>query len=914
MPAPPYPTCTNGQARPWGLGEHDGALYLGVVCSGEDGGTAANLSAEVLRFSGGAWTTALGPFALDYPKGCSTTWTDTPQGCGWNPWLDSWVPTTFAPKYTTTAPPGSQEARISYPSPLVSDITFDDDGSMVLGLLDRTGNQFGINNRAPDPTNTTQLFTDDIGGDLLRAAPPTTPGGAYTLESAGSVALGASLGGGTLTGSANNQGPGGGEFYNEENLSCCHEETSQGAMALVSGTGEVAVNVMSPINIHSGGTKWFSDTNGTASRAYELMPANTNPSAFGKATSLGDLQALCEQAPIEVGNRVWRDDNGNGIQDAGEPPLAGVTVQLVSDNEVLTSVVTATDGTYYFSSANGTSTPSQAYNVAIAPDTQYTLRIPNAGGAAQQAPLAGTAVTVTDNVSSPGGSDVSDSDGALDGTNDDINFSTGPPGANDHTHDFGFVPLYSLGNRVFVDVDNNGTDDDGAGGSPGSSVGLAGVTVRLYTDANDDNVPDGPAIATTTTDAGGFYLFTGLPPNQYIVDITGLPAGFVSSTGVNGSATGPFEGPAIASPDNNVDNVDDGTTVAPGVIRSRYITLGDEAEPTGENPPGLEDATPDARANMTLDFGVFQPARLGDYVWNDVNLNGIQDEPPASGTNGATVTLFSPGPDGQACTGDDVQIAQTTTADATPGNPGFYLFDNLTPGSYVVRFTGLPAGALITTPNQGGDDARDSDAATATGSAPIVTLQAGDDNRTIDAGWHAPLGSLGDFVWHDDNNNGIQDSGETPVPGVTVTLYDSGGNVLATTTTDGNGLYLFTDLPAGDYQVGFSNLPAGFTPAKQSQGTDRELDSDADQTTLRTGTVSLGVGQNRRDIDLGIVPPPTVEATTVVPTTTTTAFVSSGRLPATGSDTNQLLNVALFFVLVGGLTVFVAQVRRRAPR
>jgi uncharacterized surface anchored protein len=169
-------------------------------------------------------------------------------------------------------------------------------------------------------------------------------------------------------------------------------------------------------------------------------------------------------------------------------------------------------------------------------------------------------------------------------------------------------------------------------------------------------------------------------------------------------------------------------------------------------------------------------------------------------------------------------------------------------------------------------------------------------------------------VWHDDNNNGIQDVGETPVPGVTVTLYNSAGQVLATTTTDSSGKYLFTDLPAADYQVGFSNLPAGFTPAKQSQGSDRELDSDADQTTLRTGTVTLGVAQNRRDIDLGIVPPPQVEATTVVPTTTTTVVVSAGNLPATGSDTNQLVNVALLLVLVGGLTVYVAQVRRRAQR
>ena len=56
---------------------------------------------------------------------------------------------------------------------VVSDITFDDDGSMVLGLLDRTGNQFGINNRAPDPApdpRNTQLFTKIIE-DFVRRYP-----------------------------------------------------------------------------------------------------------------------------------------------------------------------------------------------------------------------------------------------------------------------------------------------------------------------------------------------------------------------------------------------------------------------------------------------------------------------------------------------------------------------------------------------------------------------------------------------------------------------------------------------------------------------------------------------------------------------------------------------------------------------
>ncbi|MBP7533650.1 MAG: DUF11 domain-containing protein, partial [Chitinophagales bacterium] len=43
--------------------------------------------------------------------------------------------------------------------------------------------------------------------------------------------------------------------------------------------------------------------------------------------------------------------------------------------------------------------------------------------------------------------------------------------------------------------------------------------------------------------------------------------------------------------------------------------------------------------------------------------------------------------------------------------------------------------------------------------------------------------SLGNYVWYDTNNDGIQDATETGVDGVTVTLYDGNGDVVATTTT-----------------------------------------------------------------------------------------------------------------------------------
>ncbi len=63
--------------------------------------------------------------------------------------------------------------------------------------------------------------------------------------------------------------------------------------------------------------------------------------------------------------------------------------------------------------------------------------------------------------------------------------------------------------------------------------------------------------------------------------------------------------------------------------------------------------------------------------------------------------------------------------------------------------------------------------------------------------------SLGDYVWVDTDGNGIQNETGTGVGGVEVDLYkhrgDSTGEFVATTTTDGDGYYLFSDLVAGEY-------------------------------------------------------------------------------------------------------------------
>ena len=83
-----------------------------------------------------------------------------------------------------------------------------------------------------------------------------------------------------------------------------------------------------------------------------------------------------------------------------------------------------------------------------------------------------------------------------------------------------------------------------------------------------------------------------------------------------------------------------------------------------------------------------------------------------------------------------------------------------------------------------------------------------EDKATIFSDYVADIGN---YVWHDVNQNGIQDTGEPPLPSVTVSLFDANTNsLIATQLTDTNGEYYFRDLPSGDYFLTFdiSNIAA----------------------------------------------------------------------------------------------------------
>ncbi len=142
----------------------------------------------------------------------------------------------------------------------------------------------------------------------------------------------------------------------------------------------------------------------------------------------------------------------------------------------------------------------------------------------------------------------------------------------------------------------------------------------------------------------------------------------------------------------------------------------------------------DAGESVVCTVYNLQLASVGDFVWNDLNANGIQNagEP---GLGGVTVRLYqlpaNPEPPTAAGTGDVLIGTQTTNG------AGNYLFSNLPPGAYYLLFA-TPAGKFISPQEVGADRTIDSDI-DATGRTANFTLSPGARDLTRDAGfWSQP--------------------------------------------------------------------------------------------------------------------------------------------------------------------------------
>jgi hypothetical protein len=149
----------------------------------------------------------------------------------------------------------------------------------------------------------------------------------------------------------------------------------------------------------------------------------------------------------------------------------------------------------------------------------------------------------------------------------------------------------------------------------------------------------------------------------------------------------------------------------------------DEFDTSGGSPLTGHTAFAQCSASVAYTYEP-NPATLGDKVWLDANKNGVQDS-DESGVNDVTVRLYREG--------ESTALETTTTSGG-----GLYLFEELDAGDYVVEFSNLPSGYQFTSKNAGSDTGADSDADASTGKTTTITLAAGDDDRTWDAGIYQP--------------------------------------------------------------------------------------------------------------------------------------------------------------------------------
>lgn len=366
----PEPGCAGGTFRPFAVKVHAGRVYVGGVCDAAQSGRATDLRAIVYAFDPGAQSfNEVVNIRLDYPRGVLDYGVS-----GWQAWTDDYRQATVpqAPNW------------LIRPQPMLADIEFDTDGAMILGLMDRLGHQTADGNYVrPAGSRQLQQYRGLSGGDVLRVAYRAngTSSGHFELE------RNARADGHTTEGRGTEQGPAGGEFYFDDAFRgggrTWHQETATGGLALLPDRNEVLVATREPLTDQytTGGVRWFSNETGQATAGYAVFPGGEKAGYVWKANPVGDVEVLAETPPTEVGDRVWLDRNQNGLQDADEPGLGGLTVGLYRNGKALTTARTDADGYYHFDEValkTGLKAHAAGYEIRVAlrQDTHGPLRLP----------------------------------------------------------------------------------------------------------------------------------------------------------------------------------------------------------------------------------------------------------------------------------------------------------------------------------------------------------------------------------------------------------------------------------------------------------------------------------------------------------------------------------------------------------
>lgn len=789
-----YPLGLADGERPWALTVHDGTVYVGVTQTGLGTTTAdydrpianVKLTASVLSAPestlspASTWTRVLDDADLSYDRS-SPAW-KAPDDCGtnnqhcqWNAWTDTWNNSTFAV---------TEAGAIAYPEPMLSDLSFDTDGYLSLGFTDRLSLQTGINNYSTTSTSTT--YQTYAGGDILISSP--NPDGSYTLESDGTVGTRTSAHSAT-----EDKGPGGKEFYEDSNdvapaAGAIHNETATGGLASLAGVDDVVSTVYDALSdVNTNGLKWISTKDGLPDKGFNAQGADTNSTsgAFRKAGGLGDVELLAEIAPIQIGNRVWFDADQDGVQDADEPSVPGVTVNLLdSDGNVIGTRVTDANGDYEFSSndadLDGKFTPNGGdYTVQFVTPTSGSV---NLGGALGAVPWSDMSFTKQ----GAGSDDAVDSDvGTSGATKGEVSYTAGSPGENDSDIDAGLEAnaAFSVEKKISSSggvspagstytVDVTATDfrnapltlaDPTLTLTPDTPTGAISVPVGTTVQLNEENSADYDGVTITNAngdDVSGGFKVAGTNATANLITVTNTlkkPGTFSVTKSLSGDGEGLVSGSQTFTPEYSTDGgttwtalgaiTAGGTATSPSLAAGTQVRLG-ELKPSvtagftwgtpvwtigGTSTSGTASADPTIVAGPTITIG------------DGTNVTVALKNPTTIDRGGFTVT--------KTVTGGAASFVPSTTSFTvdytytdTDGTKKTDSVDVKNDGAASTPVTGIPYGATVTvseetppnvgpavswgTPVWGGTDVTDKGDGTATFVATGQSVSLGLTNPT----------------------------------------------------------------------------------------------------------------------------------------------------------------------------------------
>jgi hypothetical protein len=627
--------------------------------------------------------------------------------------------------------------------------------------------------------------------------------------------------------------------YNTDNNLLFSVNTNASGLAIFPNTpnGDYRVEVTNPGNGAPNGTVISlpgSTTPGQDNALVFFVKINNAPVQRDVGLRSLDASGVDTGAPAgyrTIVVRAWDDRDANGIQDAGEPELPGLTLGLF-DNFFNTQVATATtgpDGTYRFVD----NVPANVSN--------YTIRV--TGGV----PAGWVLTTPNANLDSE---DRRDSDAQLVAGEPRITVPNRPRGVNDDSLDVGFS-RGAVSGFVWRDLDQNGLRD------PGEPF-INGVTVELRDSSNN-------LIGTQTTrsilndpaNRAGFFEFTSVPLTvTYRVRIPN--AEFDQSTDLLfGHATPQTQ--TVSLPQIGNQGLRNGTDPGPVVIGTGDFL---------QTPDFTLNAT--NRRNETSNFGLYA-GTVGDFVWHDVNRNGIFD--PLETTLGLANALVFVDLDSD-CLIDTNEL--TTTTDLT----GYYRFDSLPLGyTYTVVLDAsnfAPGGALEGLGYTTGAACGSNEGVFIT----MTTALTATAPSFLNADFGIARAEIGNFVWEDNNGDGIFNLSETGVPSVTVQLYGAGPDgffftaddvtVGVSQTTNASGIYTITDILSGTYYATFdlSALPPNYVasvyaptgwlsvdPLAQSSDDVNDVRAFVSGRVWRTPTFTITRGSQNPGVDAAVFRP-----------------------------------------------------------